>query len=59
MKKSLLARKNDLADTKRQLDILSNGIFANGELPTFAKKVQRLTASVPRTKNKRLKRKSN
>lgn len=39
-KKSLLARNNDLANTKRQLDILSNGQFADGELPTFAKKIK-------------------
>ena len=38
-KKSLLARKNELANTKRQLNILSNGLFATGELPTFAKKI--------------------
>ncbi|WP_086029661.1 arsenosugar biosynthesis radical SAM (seleno)protein ArsS [Tenacibaculum holothuriorum] len=40
MKKSLLARNNDLANTQRQLEILSNGIFADGELPTFAKKIR-------------------
>ena len=39
-KKSLLARNNDLANTERQLEILSNGIFADGELPTFAKKIK-------------------
>ncbi|MEQ6125277.1 arsenosugar biosynthesis radical SAM (seleno)protein ArsS [Pseudotenacibaculum sp. MALMAid0570] len=39
-KKSLLARNNDLANTKRQLEILSNGIFEDGELPTFAKKIK-------------------
>jgi len=39
-KKSLLARNNDLANTKRQLEILSNGFFANGELPTFANKIK-------------------
>jgi radical SAM/Cys-rich protein len=39
-KKSLLARNNDLANTERQLEILSNGIFAEGELPTFAKKIK-------------------
>jgi radical SAM/Cys-rich protein len=39
-KKSLLARNNDLANTQRQLEILSNGIFADGELPTFAKKIK-------------------
>ena len=38
-KKSLLARKNELANTERQLNILSNGLFATGELPTFAKKI--------------------
>ena len=40
MKKSLLARNNDLANTQHQLKILSNGVFANGELPTFAKKLK-------------------
>ncbi|WP_299672900.1 arsenosugar biosynthesis radical SAM (seleno)protein ArsS [uncultured Tenacibaculum sp.] len=40
MKKSLLARNNDLANTTRQLEILSNGIFQNGELPTFANKIK-------------------
>ena len=39
-KKSLKARNNDLANTERQLEILSNGMFADGELPTFAKKIQ-------------------
>ena len=40
--KSLLARNNDIANTARQLEILSNGIFANGELPTFVKKIKEL-----------------
>jgi len=40
VKKSLLARNNDLANTKRQLEILSNGIFSNGELPPFAEKIK-------------------
>lgn len=40
MKKSLKSRNNDLANTQRQLDILSNGIFQNGELPTFAEKIK-------------------
>ncbi|SEC55242.1 radical SAM/Cys-rich domain-containing protein [Tenacibaculum sp. MAR_2009_124] len=39
MKKSLLARNNDLANTQRQLEILSNGIFKD-ELPTFANKIK-------------------
>ena len=38
--KSLLARKDDLSSTKRQLEILSEGIFSNGELPTFAAKLK-------------------
>ncbi|WP_445747641.1 arsenosugar biosynthesis radical SAM (seleno)protein ArsS [Polaribacter sp.] len=38
--KSLKARNNDIANTQRQLEILSNGIFANGELPTFATKIK-------------------
>ncbi|RKF04962.1 radical SAM/Cys-rich protein [Tenacibaculum lutimaris] len=40
MKKSLLERNNDLANTQHQLKILSNGVFADGELPTFAKKLK-------------------
>lgn len=40
IKKSLLARKNDLSKATHQLDILSNGVFATGELPSFAKKIQ-------------------
>ncbi|MCL7753680.1 arsenosugar biosynthesis radical SAM (seleno)protein ArsS [Polaribacter sp. Z022] len=40
MKKSLKARNNDIANTTRQLEILSNGIFADGELPTFAAKIK-------------------
>ncbi|GGG95513.1 radical SAM/Cys-rich domain protein [Polaribacter pacificus] len=39
MKKSLSATNNSLANTKRQLEILSNGIFKT-ELPTFAQKIQ-------------------
>ena len=38
--KSLKARKNKLADTQRQLDILSNSIFAEGELPFFKDKLE-------------------
>ena len=40
MKKSLKARNNDIANTSRQMEILSEGIFANGELPTFAAKIK-------------------
>ena len=38
--KSLKARNNDLANTQRQLEILSNGIFADGELPTFGDRIK-------------------
>lgn len=37
--KSLKKRESDLANSNRQLEILSNGMFQNGELPTFAKKI--------------------
>ena len=37
--KSLKKRKSDLANSNRQLEILSNGIFQNGELPTFKTKI--------------------
>ncbi|TYB78121.1 radical SAM/Cys-rich domain protein [Bizionia gelidisalsuginis] len=37
--KSLQKRESDLANTNRQLDILSNGIFKSGELPTFKDKI--------------------
>lgn len=38
--KSLTATKNPLSKTERQLEILSNGIFASGSLPTFATKIK-------------------
>ena len=37
--KSLKKRESDLANSNRQLEILSNGIFQNGELPTFKDKI--------------------
>ena len=39
-KKSLLARQNELADTNKQLEILSGGIFADRTLPTFKEKIK-------------------
>jgi len=39
MIKSLHKRESELANTKRQLEILSNGIFKNGELPKFKDKI--------------------
>ncbi len=37
--KSLKKRESQLANSNRQLEILSNGIFKNGELPTFKDKI--------------------
>ena len=37
--KSLHKRHNELAYAKRQLEILSNGIFQNGDLPKFKDKI--------------------
>ena len=37
--KSLIARDNALANTNKQLEILSNGIFKDGELPYFKDKI--------------------
>ena len=37
--KSLKTQNKELANAKRQLEILSNGIFNDNELPTFAKKI--------------------
>jgi len=39
MIKSLHKRESDLAKSNKQLEILSNGIFKNGELPTFKNKI--------------------
>jgi radical SAM/Cys-rich protein len=38
--KSLHATHNPLSKTERQLEILSNGIFKNGSLPTFSEKIK-------------------
>ncbi len=38
--KSLQKRESELANSKRQLELLSSGIFANGELKTFADKIK-------------------
>lgn len=37
---SLHKRHSELAESNRQLEILSNGIFKAGELPTFAQKIK-------------------
>ncbi|MFG6685682.1 arsenosugar biosynthesis radical SAM (seleno)protein ArsS [Mariniflexile sp. HNIBRBA6329] len=39
MIKSLHKRESELANSKRQLEILSNGIFQKGALPTFKDKI--------------------
>ena len=38
--KSLQSRNNSLAKTEKQLEILSNGIFKDGSLPTFSDKLK-------------------
>ena len=38
--KSLKKQNKELANAQRQLEILSNGIFSDKELPTFAKKIE-------------------
>ena len=37
--KSLHKRHSELANSNRQLEILSNGIFKSGELPKFKDKI--------------------
>ena len=37
--KSLKAQNNSLSKTEKQLEILANGIFKDGSLPTFKKKI--------------------
>ena len=37
--KSLKAQKSILASTQKQLNLLSGGIFASGELPTFSERI--------------------
>lgn len=44
MKKSLLARNSKLADPNKQINYLNAGVFENGELPTFEKKLTDLGA---------------
>ena len=39
MLKSLHKRESELAESNRQLEILSNGIFKSGELPKFKDKI--------------------
>jgi len=42
MIKSLKSRKHNLSDPKSQLELLSNGIFKEGKLPTFKKSIEPL-----------------
>lgn len=48
---SLHKRESELAESNRQLEILSNGIFQNGELPRFADKIKE-TSQFPLRPNK-------
>ncbi|MBT8274367.1 MAG: radical SAM protein, partial [Bacteroidia bacterium] len=49
--KSLKKRESDLANVNRQLEILSNGIFQDGELPKFKDKIAE-TGQFPLRPNK-------
>ena len=49
--KSLHKRHNELANANRQLEILSNGIFQNGDLPKFKDKIAE-TSQYPLRPNK-------
>ncbi|MEN8885362.1 MAG: arsenosugar biosynthesis radical SAM (seleno)protein ArsS [Winogradskyella sp.] len=49
--KSLKKQGSDLAQSNKQLEILSNGIFKNGELPTFKAKISE-TSQFPLKANK-------
>lgn len=40
MLKSLVSRDNELSKTEKQLEILSDGVFKDGSLPTFANKIK-------------------
>lgn len=42
--KSLLARNKLIAKAEKQLEFLANGIFKNGELPTFNEKLKQVDA---------------
>ena len=46
--KSLKARNSLLSSTKRQLEILSNGIFSEGGLPKFDSKLVAYELNAPR-----------
>ncbi len=48
IKQSLHKRNDQLANANRQLEILNNGIFANGELPKFADKIAEIGHSTLR-----------
>jgi len=41
MLKSLHKRESELANSKKQLELLSSGIFKNGELPTFKEQLSK------------------
>ncbi|WP_228850530.1 arsenosugar biosynthesis radical SAM (seleno)protein ArsS [Aegicerativicinus sediminis] len=41
MIKSLKRRESELANAEKQLELLSNGIFAQGELPTFKESIHK------------------
>ena len=50
IKKSLNKRNDSLSKAEKQLEVLSSGIFANGELPTFREKIATSNQHPLRTK---------
>ena len=49
--KSLKKRENELANAKRQLELLSKGVFETGELPKFSARAGDSKAVPLKTKN--------
>ena len=45
--KSLKARKDDLSSPKKQLEILDNGMFEDGDLPRFKDKIEYVVIDQP------------
>ena len=48
--KSLKKRENELANAKRQLKILSEGVFKTGELPMFSSQLEAINKSMLKPK---------
>ena len=49
--KSLSARNNELSNPAKQLEFLNDGLFAEGELPTFKNKLEKSDSAPLQPKN--------